>query len=102
MIDPKTDPLDSAYADVHFKDRCCQLITASGARTVCEIGGGRSPLLSLDEVRALKLDYTTVAARDVSNATCLQGSERREGAVGNGGQISLGVPNQHAVTEEPA
>ena len=58
MIDPKTDPLDSAYADVHFKDRCCQLITASGARTVCEIGGGRSPLLSLDEVRALKLDYT--------------------------------------------
>ncbi len=51
MIDPKTDPLDSAYADVHFKDRCCQLITASGARTVCEIGGGRSPLLSLDEVR---------------------------------------------------
>jgi hypothetical protein len=60
VIDPKTDPLDSAYADAHFKERCRQLITVGGARTVCEIGGGRSPLFSLDEVRALGLDYSVL------------------------------------------
>ena len=87
MIDPKTDPLDSAYADVHFKDRCCQLIAAGGARTVCEIGGGRSPLLSLDEVRALKLDYTIL---DISAHELRRAPDGYTKVVGDIGALDAG------------
>src|SRR2546425_11035221 len=73
VIDPKTDPLDSAYADAHFKERCRQLLTASRARTVCEIGGGRSPLFGLGEGRGLGVDYTVL---DISAPELRRGPPR--------------------------
>jgi len=50
--------LDFAYGVNHHKERCRQLIRSNGFTTVCEIGGGRSPLFSRDEALAMGLDYT--------------------------------------------
>jgi len=37
-----------------------RLIRDSGARSVCEIGGGANPAVGLDRVRALGIDYTVL------------------------------------------
>ncbi len=43
-----------------YKSTCEELMLSSGYRSVCEIGGGRSPLFSLDEVAKLGIDYTVM------------------------------------------
>src|SRR5437879_10998204 len=58
------DELDFAYGVNHHKDPCRQLIAANGFTTVCEIGGGRSPLFSRDEALAMGLDYTILDISD--------------------------------------
>ena len=45
--------------------RLRELIDEARPRTVCEIGGGAKPALTLDEVRERNLDYTTL---DISQA----------------------------------
>src|SRR5438445_13718226 len=56
--------LDFAYGVVHHKDHCRQLIASNGFTTVCEIGGGRSPLFGRDEALAMGLDYTILDISD--------------------------------------
>src|SRR5207302_8600995 len=46
------------HAYLTYKDRVQQLIVAAGHRAVCEIGGGRKPLFTPQEVSHLDLDYT--------------------------------------------
>jgi hypothetical protein len=43
-----------------FPERLRELIDTVRPRTVCEIGGGAKPALTLDEVRERNLDYTTL------------------------------------------
>jgi hypothetical protein len=55
------------HADVAWDshlDRCQELIERGGYRSVCEIGGGRHPLLSLEQVGRLGIEYTVM---DVSS-----------------------------------
>lgn len=57
--------LDFMYGVSHHKEHCRQLIASNGFRTICEIGGGRSPLFTRDEATAMGLDYTIL---DISGA----------------------------------
>jgi SAM-dependent methyltransferase len=41
-----------------YKDRVRELIVKHGHRAICEVGGGRKPLFSPEEIRRLGLDYT--------------------------------------------
>lgn len=43
-----------------YKHVCNELIRNGGHKNVCEIGGGRDPLFTLDEVESLGIDYTVV------------------------------------------
>ena len=52
------DQHSSAYAFQHYKERARQLITTNAFSTVCEIGGGRSPLFTDKEIAELRLEYT--------------------------------------------
>ena len=47
-----------------YKECVRQLITRNGLRSVCEIGGGRSPLFDADEVAQLGIDYTVLDVSD--------------------------------------
>jgi SAM-dependent methyltransferase len=58
-------PATQAYAFAHQKEVIRQLIVDRRLRAICEVGGGRSPLFSVDEVGELDLDYTVL---DVSAA----------------------------------
>jgi SAM-dependent methyltransferase len=72
----RSESLDDILADVrahrHWKwavdnytDVVRQVIVATGARSVLEIGGGRRPLFGREEVAALGVDYTV---NDISQA----------------------------------
>lgn len=52
-----------------FPAECERLMVSSGARLVCEIGAGRSPLLEIGDVTRLGLDYTIM---DISATELLQ------------------------------
>ncbi len=54
------DPLNFGYGVANHKDHCRSLIRSHGFTTVCEIGGGRSPLFSAEEAQALRLEYTVL------------------------------------------
>ena len=41
-----------------FEPRILQLIRAQGLRRIVEIGGGANPMIPIDQVRAMGLDYT--------------------------------------------
>jgi SAM-dependent methyltransferase len=56
---------DFTYAFAHWKNQVTQLIIDRRVRTVCEVGGGRSPAFTVQEVVELGLDYTVI---DVSAA----------------------------------
>jgi len=58
------DELDFTYGVVHHKAHCRQLIASNGFTTVCEIGGGRSPLFTREEAAAMGLDYTILDISD--------------------------------------
>jgi Methyltransferase domain len=50
----------SEHAWRSHKGTCEDLIVRNGYKSVCEIGGGRSPLFSLDEVAELGVKYTVM------------------------------------------
>src|SRR5687767_10623733 len=52
--------LGSSEAWFGHKAHCVELIERYGARDVCEIGGGRDPLLSVEEAGRLGLRYTVL------------------------------------------
>ena len=52
-----------------FRTECERLMVSCEARVVCEVGAGRSPLLEVEDVRRLGLDYTLV---DISAAELSQ------------------------------
>lgn len=54
------DDLTCGYAWRTYKERILELITANRYRTVADIGGGRKPLFSREEVEALGLQYTII------------------------------------------
>jgi SAM-dependent methyltransferase len=56
---------DSEWAWRHYKPVIASFISQPGVRRVCEIGGGRNPLFSPDELRELGVEYTVL---DVSGA----------------------------------
>lgn len=56
--------LHSLDAWQSHKSACTELIRREGYRSICEIGGGRDPLFSLDEVAELDMEYTVL---DVSS-----------------------------------
>ena len=55
----------ATYAFAHEKDVIRQLIVDRKLKAVCEVGGGREPLFTVDEVAELDLDYTVL---DISAA----------------------------------
>lgn len=57
--------LHSADAWHSHKNTCTELIRSRGFTSICEIGGGRAPLFSLDEVAELGIEYTVL---DISAA----------------------------------
>jgi len=63
----KNDSL-SAWND--FPQTVCDLITALAAREVLEIGGGRSPSFTREQVAQMGLNYTSndISARELSKA----------------------------------
>src|SRR5438034_632685 len=58
------DELDFAYGVAHHKEHCRRLITDNGFTTICEIGGGRAPLVSHEEASTMGLDYTVLDISD--------------------------------------
>src|SRR5713101_7659160 len=56
--------LSFSYGVAHHKGHCRQLIASNGFTTVCEIGGGRSPLFSREEAAAMGLEYTILDISD--------------------------------------
>ena len=56
---------DSAWAQHAFKSAVEDVVRASGAKHVLEVGGGRSPLFSREEIDALQVRY---ACNDISEA----------------------------------
>ena len=61
---------DHEWAWANFKSTVSRLIEAARARTVLEIGGGRSPSFSKEDIRALGIDYTSndISARELGKA----------------------------------
>ena len=55
---PAGSHADEAWAG--HEQLCVEVIGGGGHRTVCEIGGGRTPLLRLDQVRELDVEYTVM------------------------------------------
>jgi Methyltransferase domain len=58
VLDELAPELHYDYAHETFKDRLRALITTNRYRRICDIGGGRTPLFTRDEVMDLGLDYT--------------------------------------------
>lgn len=58
---PRIDPrLTLEAADAAHKETCVNLIQTHGYRRVLDVGGGRAPLFTLEEISALGLDYTVI------------------------------------------
>jgi hypothetical protein len=70
------EELDHATAWTGSREQVRALVDKHGVRTVCEIGGGRSPLLGLDEVAELGLDYTLLDVSDDELALAPDGYHR--------------------------
>ena len=54
----------AAHAANFHKDFIRDLIVSERLHSICEVGGGRSPLFSVDEVNDLQLDYTLLDVAD--------------------------------------
>ncbi|MGH7686715.1 MAG: class I SAM-dependent methyltransferase [Candidatus Dormibacteria bacterium] len=52
--------LDFAWAFEGFRAECLRVVAASGATSVCDVGGGWRPLFSLDDISRHGLDYTVL------------------------------------------
>lgn len=60
---PGADPeIRSTFAHSHFKKHCIELIAQCDYRSVCEVGGGRTPLLTPQDARKLGIEYTVLDA----------------------------------------
>jgi SAM-dependent methyltransferase len=58
VLDELAPELHYDHAHETFKDRLRALIAANHYRWICDIGGGRTPLFTLNEVKDLGLEYT--------------------------------------------
>lgn len=65
MIDRKRGTIRKPVRELSYRRAFCgfegrvrELITANGHEKVCDLGGGRSPLLSPEEAQALGISYT--------------------------------------------
>jgi SAM-dependent methyltransferase len=63
------------WAWKNYPDTIRALVVASGARSVIEVGGGRFPFFSADDVRRLDFAYTTndISARELAKAPAWTG-----------------------------
>lgn len=52
--------LASSAVTTDFDEKCRRFITENGFRRVCDIGGGRTPLMSAQEALSLGLEYVVV------------------------------------------
>jgi len=61
---------DSRWAWANYLDTVRELIALSGAQSVIEIGGGRAPSFTEEEVAALNIDYTSndISERELARA----------------------------------
>lgn len=71
---------ESAYAFAQQKSVIRQLIVDRKLRAICEVGGGRSPLFTVDEVAELDLEYTVL---DISAAELALTSPRYTKVIGD-------------------
>jgi hypothetical protein len=55
---PERDERGFRYAFQYHKKRCRELLIANGCKAVCEIGGGRTPLFTDQEIAELGVEYT--------------------------------------------
>jgi 2-polyprenyl-3-methyl-5-hydroxy-6-metoxy-1,4-benzoquinol methylase len=77
-----------------FDSRLIELIQRDGARTICEIGGGANPALSLPFVRENDLDYVVV---DVSAEELAKAPAGYRTLVANVESSDVDLPNRYDV-----
>ena len=68
--------LDFAEAFESYKAVCAALIRDNGRRSLCEIGGGRGPLFSAEEIAELGVDYTVLDVSETELAHAPPGVRR--------------------------
>lgn len=73
-----------ADRDAVFADLVRQIAEEHGARSICDIGGGANPLLSLDDIERLGLRYLVVDASADQLAEAPTGYDTRTADVGSG------------------
>lgn len=65
--------LDFAWAFEEFAPECWRIIEASNARSVCDVGGGRRPLFSVDQIKGRDLDYVVLDIAETELASAPRG-----------------------------
>lgn len=65
--------LDFAWAFEDFGPECLRVVDALEARSICDVGGGRRPLFSLDEIERRRLKYTVLDIAETELARAPRG-----------------------------
>src|SRR3990170_1406873 len=72
----------SASAWGQYLPNLLALLARHGARSVCELGGGANPAVSLDTIRSLAIEYTLLDVSSDELAKAPEGYRKLEADIG--------------------